>query len=128
MAHVSVLGIVARMKEEGESLQRIPELFSCLTSLGLPCLLVMFDVGRDTEEQLFDAMLDVDVNQNCLLWEAQQQRGSQSFEALWPIDPTAKRMGTVSPNSQICHWEQDGSFRCCCLRGHELLFIRRSCI
>lgn len=62
MAHVSVRGIVAGMKEEGESLQRIPELFNYLTSLGLPCLLVKFDVGRDTEEQLFDAMLDVDVN------------------------------------------------------------------
>lgn len=61
MAHVSVRGIVAGMKEEGESLQRIPELFSCLTSLGLPCLLVKYDVGRDAEGQLFDAMLDVDV-------------------------------------------------------------------
>ena len=128
MAHVSIRGIVARMKEEGESVQRIPELFSYLTSLGLPCLLVKFDVGRDTEEQLFDAMLDVDANPYRLLWEAQQQRGSQSFQALWPIAPTTNRMGTVSPNSQICYWEQDGSFRCCCFRGHELLFIRRSCI
>lgn len=35
------------------------------------------------------------------MWEAQQQCGGPSFDAVWPIAPTASRRGTVSLKPRI---------------------------